>query len=67
MEGALKELDGVLAVKGGLCENALGYAEVVFDPAKVSLERLAEALEAAGGERHRFRVVRTEARGGCEP
>ncbi|BCX89838.1 periplasmic mercuric ion binding protein [Methylomarinovum tepidoasis] len=45
VENALKQVEGVQSAK---VDMARGTAEVVFDPARVSPERLAQAVSDAG-------------------
>ena len=56
MESALKSLNGVLDVKATLTGEKFGEAEVLYDPVKVALEDLKEAVPSASGEKHRFVV-----------
>lgn len=57
MEDTLRNLRGVFDVKARLAGEKLGEAEVLYDPVKVALEDLKEAVPSASGEKHRFVVI----------
>lgn len=57
MENTLRSLPGVVDVKAKLAREKLGEAEVLYDPVKVALKDLKEAVPSASGEKHRFVVL----------
>lgn len=57
MESTLRSLPGVFDVKAKLIGRNLGEAEILYNPAEVTLENLKEAVPSASGERHKFAVI----------
>lgn len=57
MESTLRSLPGVFDVKAKLVGKKLGEAEILYDPVKVALEDLKEAVPSASGEKHKFVVI----------
>lgn len=57
MENVLKNLRGVLEVDVRLIDTKLGEAEVLYDPAEVTLKELEQVIPGASGSKHRFAVI----------
>jgi len=57
VENILKNLHGALEVDVRLIDAKLGEAEVLYDPAEVTLKELEQAIHLASGSRHRFAVI----------
>jgi hypothetical protein len=55
---------GVVGVKARLAGPRRGEAWVLFDPASAGVAELRRSAEAAGGERHDFKVIEVIESGG---
>ena len=47
----------MLDVKAKLTDNHVGEAEVLYNPAELTLEEIKQAVPTASGEKHDFKVL----------
>lgn len=57
MENTVESLRGVISVKARLKGESQGEAEIIYNPAEITLEDLNGAIPLAGGQNHKFKVI----------
>jgi len=57
VESTLRSLPGVFDAKAWLMDKSLGEADVLYNPAEVTLEEINRIIQTASGEKHEFTVI----------
>lgn len=57
MENTLSTIRGVLDVKARLINESSGETTIFYDPSRVTLEDLKQAIPTASGDKHAFRLI----------